>query len=125
MFTAKLNLARFAQRRFVSDPFNLVSLGLSFLINIIHWCLLYYKIKFEKGTILIHYNVIYGPDFIEKARFTYTIPLVALLFLIFNIGLSIYFYRHEKLAAYFLNFANIALQLIFFTASIIIVQTNG
>ena len=125
MLTAKLNQVQTNRKTFIADPYNFVGLGIALLINIIHWLILYFKIKFSSGTILIHYNIIYGPDFVEKASFAYYIPLTAFLILVVNGLMSMYFYRKEKLASYFLNFANTAIQLIFFAASLIVIYINA
>src|SRR4051812_11436436 len=109
MFQSKLNDVSLARRSFLTDPLNYSSLGVAFLIHIIHWVALYFKIKWSTGTLLLHYNVIYGPDFVDRGIYAYIIPLTALCLFIANFMLAIYFYRREKLAAYFLNFSNIAI----------------
>jgi hypothetical protein len=125
MFQAKLNAIAQSRKSFIFDPLNLPSLGASLLINIIHLLILYFKLGFSQRTILIHYNVVYGSDFVGRVQQAYLIPLTALAILVLNTILSGYFYRREKLASYFLNYANIAVQLIFLAASIIIIRTNG
>jgi hypothetical protein len=125
MLTAKLNDVSDPQNRFFTDRMNFLSLGTSLLINIIHILLLYFKIGLSPFTILLHYNIVYGPDLVRDARFVYIIPITALVFLIVNIFLARFFFRKEKLAAYFLNFSNIALQLIFLLASIFIIRINN
>jgi hypothetical protein len=64
-------------------------------------------------------------DFVDKAKYAYLTPAIALAVLILNIILAHVFYKKEKLAAYFLNFANLAVQLIFLAASIMIIMINA
>jgi hypothetical protein len=125
MFTTKLTELEIRRKSYIFDPLNLKSLGPSLLINIIHWALLYFKFRHSSGTILLHYNVISGPDFVEKSRFVYFIPLIALVIFILNTILARYFYKKEKLAAYFLNFSNLAIQLIFLAASLMVISINA
>lgn len=125
MFTAKLDHVTTVRKTFISDPFNFVSLGSSLLINIIHWALLYYKFKDYASSILVHYNVVSGPDFVARASYAYFIPLTALVILAVNLACSVYFYKREKLASYFLNFSNLAIQILFLAASIIVIAINA
>src|SRR6185436_9089344 len=99
MFLTKLNEVLASNKSFVSDRINFSSLSIAALLNIIHWVILYSKIKPSQSNLLLHYNVIYGADQIGKSIYLYWIPLLALILLIFNIILSISFYQREKLAA--------------------------
>src|SRR3989338_6835129 len=121
MFIAKLNEVLASKRSFIADPLNTVSIGITAALNIIHWLILYIKIKPGDANILLHYNVIYGRDLIGKSSYIYLIPATALLFLIVNILIAGKFYKSEKLAAYFLNFASIAVQLIFLAATLVLI----
>jgi len=124
MFLTKLNEVLSSEKSFISDRLNFASLGVALLINIIHWVSLYIKIKPSNQNILIHYNIIYGPDFVEKASYVYFIPGLALVIFLANSFISAVFYKKEKLPAYFLNFATIAVQVIFLAATITIILIN-
>ena len=124
MFSEKLEQFKSIQKSFLSDRINFVSVGLGLLVNIIHWTLLLIKIKVSDQNILLHYNIIYGSDFVEKSSYIYVIPATALILFILNFVLSNIFFRREKMAAYFLNFATIAVQIVFFVASIVLITIN-
>ncbi|MBI4363350.1 MAG: hypothetical protein HY545_00695 [Candidatus Doudnabacteria bacterium] len=124
MFLEQLNQLLASRKSFISDRLNVLGFGFSLLINIIHWLILLIKIKPGSENILLHYNVVYGPDFVERASFIYIIPLIALVFLIINLILSNFYYDKEKTASVFLTFATIAVQLVFLAASIILVIAN-
>ncbi|MBX4205105.1 MAG: hypothetical protein KW788_02880 [Candidatus Doudnabacteria bacterium] len=124
MFTAKLSSLELRQKRYIFDPYNATSIGLSLLINIIHWALLYFKLGRSAGTIILHFNFIYGADFVDKAKYIYLVPGIALILLAADLILANYFYKKEKLAAYFLNFSSLVIQIIFLTASIAIILVN-
>ena len=125
MFVAKLNEVLASKRSFLADRLNYSSLGIAGLLNIIHWLGLYSKIKPSQTKLLLHYNVVYGPDLVEKSLYIYWIPLLALILLLINFFVSGVFYKQEKLASYFLNISSIAIQLIFFTASIVLIVANN
>jgi hypothetical protein len=127
MFLAKLNEALASKntwKSFVSDRLNFFSLGISLLINIIQWAILFIKIRPGEQNILLHYNIIYGTDLVDKGFYAYFIPGLALIFLVMNVFAAYYFYKKEKLASYFLNIANIPVQLIFFGATLVLVFAN-
>jgi hypothetical protein len=125
MFSNKLSEVTTSKNSFISDRLNLMGLGSALLINIIHWVILLSKIAPSDSNILLHYNVISGPDFVDKSLYVYAIPALALAVLVINFLLSFYFYRREKLATYFINFANIPIQIIFFVGSLVLIMING
>lgn len=124
MITDKLE-AISSQNSFFADPLNSRSLGVALLINIIHIGLIYYKFGLSSATLVVHYNIFYGSDAIQSAKFLYIIPSIALVLLIVNFFMARFFYRKEKLASYFLNFSNIPIQLIFLAISIFIIKINA
>lgn len=124
MFTIKLNQALSKQLSFISDPLNYPGFIISAVINIIHWAIDLNKIGSLRGQIILHYNTVYGADLVGKTRYAYLIPAVALAFFLANLLLASFFYKREKLAGYFLNFATIAIQLIFLAASLAVININ-
>ncbi|HYE22476.1 MAG TPA: hypothetical protein VD998_02705 [Verrucomicrobiae bacterium] len=121
---AKLNEVLASKKTFISDQLNLVSVAFALLINIIHWALLFIKIKPGNAAILLHYNVISGPDLVDKSVYAYIVPATALGVLIFNSILSAQLFRREKIASYFLSFMGIPLQLIFLAATVVLIRIN-
>lgn len=124
MFLDRLNEVLASEKSFISDRLNAAPLGSALLINIIHWTILLIKIKLTSGNIVLHYNVIYGADFVDRGTMIYVIPALALVLFLLNLFLSVFYYKREKLAAYFLNFATIIIQLIFIIASINLIRIN-
>lgn len=109
----------------MADRINLISLGLSGLLNIIHWAILYIKIKPDQDRVLLHYNVVYGHDFVDRSLYLYWIPLLALILLIVNVIAAAAFYKREKLASHFISIATFAVQIVFFVATINLIVMNG
>jgi hypothetical protein len=127
MFLAKLNevlASKTTWKSFVSDRLVFFSLGVSALINIIQWAIIYIKIRPGSSNILLHYNVIYGTDLVDKGTYAYLIPGIALAFLAINILAAFFLYQREKLASYFLSMSNLPVQLVFFIAAIVLIQAN-
>lgn len=124
MFYEKINRALASKKPFISDRQIIVGLVFSVLINIIHWLILVSNVV-PAESLLLRYNVVYGAESVGRSLLLYSIPGAALLFLLLNTWLANYFYSREKLAAYFLNFSSIVVQLVFFTASLVLVIVNG
>lgn len=124
MLLDKLNEVLASRKSFISDRLNFSSQAVALLVNIIHWAILWLKIKPDEAYVVLHYNVIYGVDLVDRAAFIYMIPAAALLVLILNFLASNYFFKREKLAGYFLNAAGIAVQLIFFAATLTLIVIN-
>ena len=125
MFLAKLNEVYASRKSFISDRLNFVAVGVALVINIIHWLVLYIKVRPGNDNILLHYNVIWGPDLVDKSSYVYLIPLVALIMLVANLIISVVFYHREKLASYFFNYAGIAVQLVFFVPTLLLIKINA
>lgn len=125
MFKEKLNEILSLKQPFFADRINFIGLGLAAVINLFHWLILYYNIKPNESSILLHYNVVYGTDLIEKSTYLYRIPLLALGLLLLNAIISSIFYRREKLASYFFNYGTIAVQIFFLIATIVIIAANA
>lgn len=124
MILKKLNEALTSRKSFIQDRVNFSSVGFALLINIIHWVVLLIKIAPGSNSILLHYNVVYGSDFVEKSMFIYLIPTTALCLFFVNVILGAYFFNKEKALTYFLIFSNIAVQLVFFVASVVLIIAN-
>ncbi len=125
MFLTKLNEVLASKKSFFADRLNYLSLGAAGLLNIIHWVILLSKIRLGQGNILLHYNVVYGTDLVQKSWYIYWIPGLALLLLLLNLVISSLFYKNEKLASYFLNFSSVIIQLIFLTGSLVLIVANA
>lgn len=93
-------------------------------INIIHWLILYFKVKPGSLSLLLHYNVIYGPDIVDKGYYIYLIPGIALGALILNSTLAAFFYSKEKLASRFFSISSFAVQLVFLAGSLALAVVN-
>jgi hypothetical protein len=124
MILAKLNEVLSSKKSFISDRLIKISLSSALLINIIHWAILLFKIGRGQEIYVLHYNIITGADFVDKAKYLYLMPSTALAMILANILLCMYFFRREKLPAYFLSFSNIPIQLIFLTAMLAIISIN-
>src|SRR6188508_441018 len=114
-----------ASDSFFLDRLNFNSLMFAAVLNIIHWLILYIKIKPDQTNILLHYNVVYGSDVVAKSLYIYWIPLLALILFVINFIFAKVYFKKEKLIAYFINISQIVVQLIFLVASLVLIVANS
>jgi hypothetical protein len=127
MFLTKLNEVLASKnnwKSFVSDRLNFFSLSIALLLNIIQWALIYFKLRPDSSNILLHYNVVYGTDLVDRGTLAYLIPGLALIFLLVNFTVGYFMYNREKLASYFLNIASVPVQIIFLVAVVVLILAN-
>lgn len=102
----------------------LISAVLSLLLNIILWVVLWSKFGLGSEPIPLHFNIVYGIDFVGRARLVYQLPAAGLLILIVNSTLSNILNKEEKIFGYFLNFAGLLVQVMIFIAGLVLVFLN-
>jgi hypothetical protein len=124
MFLAKLNEARALKNVFLTDRWNAFSIGVSVVLNIIHWLILSFKVSPGRDMILLRFNVLYGADYVDQSRYAYLTPLIATAFLLVNIILGVFFHKRERLASLFINASGVFVQVVFLIASLIVIQIN-
>lgn len=90
----------------------LVSTVASLVINIILWLVLFGKFGLGKQPIPLHFNVVYGIDFVGKSYEIYQLPLVGAVIFLINIFLGQPLYKREKMLSRFLGLATLLVQVI-------------
>jgi len=96
----------------------------SFILNIITFFFIHYKIHPSNRTLALHYNVVVGVDWYGPGKNLYSIPLAALLITVANIVL----FRAVKKNQFFLSFLagiiTLIVQIIFLTAVLFLSKVN-
>ena len=85
------------------------SIILSLSLNYYLWYLIYNFINFEKEFHILHYNAYFGIDLLGAPEKLLNIPLIGLLFLVFNLILAfiVYISKKDLNIPYFLLFASV------------------
>lgn len=107
------------------DRLIFVSFILSAILNIILWLVLAGKFGWSGEKVPLHFNVVYGIDYLASTRHVYQIPLTGLFLLAVNTLLAAMIYSREKFFSYFLSFGSVAIQLILITAGMALVVLNA
>ena len=96
-----------------------------FLANLTNWVLLKIFIKPIDFPIILHYNVYFGVDMMGNWKQVYFLPALGLILFVFNLLLSLYFYKEkDRIASYTLMIASLMVQLSLLVASTGVIIIN-
>lgn len=93
-----------------------------FLLNLLTWIILIWKIKPSTEPIPLHYNIYLGIDLIGNWKLVYILPGSGLIIYFINLIISYIIYKRIKLISYFLISINLVVQLIFLTSSYLLIK---
>ena len=82
---------------------NLIILPLSLLLNIWSWVWLLIGIKPNLDPIFLHYNILFGVDYVGEWWRVFYLPLAGIIFLLLNFFLGWYFIKRDKFWVLLLN----------------------
>lgn len=105
--------------------FNLVMLVLALLINIVNWFWIVLRIRPQSDLIFLHYNVLFGVDYIGEWWRVYFIALTGLIILIFNFLLGWLLFNKDKFVSVIMNIVNVISQIFLLIATAILVFLNA
>lgn len=109
---------------YLRDRLILVSLGGALLVNIILWIVVIGKFAGSKELLPLHFNIVYGIDFLGTSRQIYEVPLMGFVILVINFALGRIFFDSQKLLSYFLNFTSLFVEVILLVAVLALVAIN-
>lgn len=103
---------------------NLIMLPLSGLINVATWIWLYWQIRPQEEMVFLHYNILFGVDYIGPRSEIIIWPLTGLFIILLNALLGWLFYKQDKFVAYFLNATSLICQIFLFVTASLLVFLN-
>lgn len=109
---------------FFRDRLILISGATGLTLNIILWILLLSKFGYSQEKIALHFNVVYGIDFVGGTNRVYQIAILGVLILIINLSLAKMIYGKERLFAYFLTLSGALVQIILLLAALSLLNLN-
>ena len=102
-----------------------IYLLIALTLNLLNWLLVYYfNASLSQNLVILHYNVNLGVNLIGEAGKIYTIPLLGLIFILFNFILLLNIYQEGKFVIHLLlaTTAVVNLILIISTASLYLIN---
>jgi len=97
----------------------------SLIINLSMWIFLLNNKIEGNYPIILHYNLLFGVDYLGNYEKVFLMPMIGIIIFIFNTLLGYYLYAKEKLASYFLQFNSLIIQLFLFFAAYLIIKVNS
>ncbi len=96
----------------------------SFILNIITFLLIHYKIGASNRTVALHYNVLVGVDLYGKGTALYNIPLVGFILTVVNIILFNALKNKQFFLAFLSAFMSVVVQIILLLAVLFLIKVN-
>ncbi len=97
---------------------------LSILINFALWFYLFANKTGDSHPVILHYNLLFGVDYLGAYHKIFFIPFVGLALFLINSVVSYWLYFRERIAVYFLMIAVLEIQIFLFIAGVAIVRIN-
>lgn len=94
------------------DRLVFVSIIAALSLNILLWIIVLGKFHAGSNAGPLHFNVVYGIDFVGPERQLYEIPAAGAVIILINYFLGRQFYEKEKLMSYFLSLASLLVQIV-------------
>lgn len=102
-----------------------VPLGASILLNLAMWGWLLWRVPYGESQIFLHYNVLFGVDFIGAWWKIFFIPLLGLVIALFNGAMGWVLFNRDKFIAQLFNGVGLVAQLLLFISSFLLSLLNA
>lgn len=120
-----MQLLRFGNTPYSKDKLILVSLLGSLILNIVLWVILISKFGYSQDPLPLHFNVVYGIDFVGTVSQVHQLPASGLVIFFVNWLLSRAIYPTVKLYSYFLTIGTVVIQAILLAGGLSIIYLNS
>lgn len=103
---------------------NLIISILAFLLNVASWVWILLEIRPQEETLFLHYNILFGVDYIGEWWKVLFLPITGLLIFIINFSLGWLLFHKDKFISIILNCVSLLCQIFVLVASGILVFLN-
>lgn len=103
---------------------NFIILLISLVLNLANWFWLLWRIRPQTEQIFLHYNILFGVDYIGEWWRVLFLPISGLIILLINAVIGWYYFNQNKFVAYLLNFTGLLCQIFLLIASAILIFLN-
>lgn len=95
------------------------------IANIVLWILTISKFGYSHEMIPLHFNIIYGVNFVGESRLIYQVAVLGLVIFAMNLLLSQLIYQREKLFSYFLLVGSSFVQIVLLVSLVSLINLNS
>lgn len=117
-------LIMYSIKLYLRNSSNIILIGLSLLANIFVWLWLLWQIKPQAEPIFLHYNILFGVDYIDMWWKVFYLPALGLLILLANAFLGWWLFNRDKFMAQMLNAGALLCQIFLVIAVALLVFLN-
>lgn len=97
----------------------------SITVNLFMWIFLLNNKIEGNFPVILHYNLLFGLDYLGNYSKVFLIPTIGVIIFVFNTFLGYDVYTKEKLASYLLQFNALIIQVFLFFAGYLIIRVNS
>ncbi|MBD3311399.1 MAG: hypothetical protein GF349_02805 [Candidatus Magasanikbacteria bacterium] len=109
---------------FLTVKANIIMISFSIVINILTWLWLFLQIRPREDYIFLHYNILFGVDYIGDWWKIVYVPATGIIILFANIIAAWFLYKKDKFASYLILAACLYSQIFLFIAASLLVFLN-
>lgn len=114
----------YSVKLYLRNSANIILIGLSLLVNIFVWLWLLWQIKPQDEPIFLHYNILFGVDYIDVWWKVFYLPAMGLLILLINAFLGWRLFNRDKFMAQLLNIGALLCQIFLIITAALLVFLN-
>lgn len=103
---------------------NLILTSLSFVVNILIWLWLAFRIPPQSEQVFLHYNILFGVDFVGAWWNVYLLPLTGLFVFIVNFVIGWLLFNKDKFITIILQTVNLISQIFLLIVAALLVFLN-
>lgn len=104
---------------------NLLFVGFSILVNILTWLSIIFQIRPQDEPIFLHYNILFGVDYIGDGWQIFLLPVMGLIIVLVNFVIGWSLFSRDKFVSLILGVATLLCQIFLFVASAILIFLNA
>ena len=109
---------------YIKNPPNLIAIPIALLLNLSNWIWLLWEIRPQEDMIFLHYNILFGVNYIGPWWKVIYLPIIGLVIIILNAILGWILYGKDKFFSQLLNFIALFCQIFLLISSALLIFLN-
>lgn len=102
-----------------------IPLGISALLNLLMWAWLIWRVPYGESQVFLHYNVLFGVDYIGQWWKMFFLPLMGIVIIMFNGAMGWVFFNRDKFIAHVFNGVSLIAQIFLLISSTLLTLLNA
>lgn len=103
---------------------NLIMLSLALLVNISTWVWILWNMRPQEEMIFLHYNILFGVDYVGEWWRVFSIPIIGLLIIFANFLIGWFLFHKDKFISTIMNAVSLFCQLFLLVTAALLVFLN-